>query len=463
MREEQLRLEHFEDFRISGCRGIQEVNEHMQYCFEGMIPMSKMKEYAALGEKDTWVHVYTLGEQGENIWLCGWIKDMMFQVTGQTCKMSLILGSGTALMDLKEHIRTFQGESITYEQLLDTCNSTYEYAAKIMTAGKKETVGKLMVQYRETDWEFIKRLASQKQTVVVADAETKGCKYYFGLPARDNTIMGDMQEYRTQFDIKTYWEKQNQGLSVLPQDFIYYIWESRDVYYLGDVGIIDGRAMTVWKIETLMSGNELYHTYYMKPKSGFYTAEKENTKLAGTSLLGTITGVKGEQVQATIREDENSGNGGSRWFPYATVYSSADGTGWYCMPEPGDLIHLHFPTGRESDAYVISAYHEKESSLRSDPSCKFWRNKQGKEIRLAKDRIIVTNNNGTYMELSDETGINIVSDGAVHIQAGGSMELSSNTSLIELSAQTKVSIRQGTTELVVDKSGFNVKGAKVKI
>ena len=67
------------------------------------------------------------------------------------------------------------------------------------------------------------------------------------------------------------------------------------------------------------------------------------------------------------------------------------------------------------------------------------------------------------MELSDETGINIVSDGAVHIQAGGSMELSSNTSLIELSAQTKVSIRQGTTELVVDKSGFNVKGAKVKI
>ena len=36
MREEQLRLEHFEDFRISGCRGIQEVNEHMQYCFEGL-------------------------------------------------------------------------------------------------------------------------------------------------------------------------------------------------------------------------------------------------------------------------------------------------------------------------------------------------------------------------------------------------------------------------------------------
>ena len=61
--------------------------------------------------------------------------------------------------------------------------------------------------------------------------------------------------------------------------------------------------------------------------------------------------------------------GGARWFPYATVYSSGDGTGWYCMPEIGDKIRLYFPTEKEQDAYVISAYHEGNGGLRKNPQC----------------------------------------------------------------------------------------------
>lgn len=463
MREERLKLKFFDDFRVSDCTGTQEINEHMEYCFKGIIPIARMKEYAALGSGDCWPHVYAMNEDREEIWLCGVIKDMVLKVTGQTCQMQLTLTSGTELMDLQKHTRTFQEKSLRYEQLLDTCNSGYEQAAKIMTVGKSRQIGELVVQYQETDWAFIKRLASQNHTVVVPDAETKGSKYYFGLPKRDAVITGDMQEYEKQCDMKAYWEKKNKGLSVTPQDFTYYIWQSREIYQLGDTGMIEGRPLIVWKIETKMRGNELYHTYYMKPESAFQTIEQDNITVAGASLFGTVTNIQREQVQVTLQEDENADHAGERWFPYATVYSSADGTGWYCMPEKGDQIRLYFPTGKEAEAYVASAYHDAGSGLRSDPSVKFWRNKQGKEIRLAKDRILLTNNDGSYMEMSDEDGIELVSEGSIRIQAGARIEIASPNSLIEMNAKKRISIRQGTTELTVDRDGFNVKGSRIKL
>lgn len=463
MREEYLRIESFEEFHVTDCKGKQEVNEHMRYRFQGIIPIGKMKEYAAKGAEECRGHVFAIGEHGREDWLCGVVEDIQLDVAGQTCMMQMTLVSGTILMDIRKHTRTFQSSTLMYHQLLDTCNSAYEKSGKIMTVGKDRQIGQMVVQYQETDWEFVKRLASQNQTVVVADTETWGSKYYFGLPKRDSTITGDMQEYRTQYDMKSYWEKKNQGLTVTKHDFVYYIWESRDIYQLGDRGLINGKPLIVWKIETSMRGNNLYHTYYMKPESAFRTAVSRNPQIVGASLFGTVINVKDEQVKVAVQNDENAENTGNRWFPYATMYSSSDGSGWYCMPEIGDSVRLYFPTDKEEEAYAASAYHEVGSSRRKDPSCKFWRNKQGKEIRLAKDRILMTNNKGTYVELSDDEGIEIVSSGAVRIQAEAAMEISSNHSQIELNARTKVSLRQGSTEMKIDKSGFNVKGSRVKL
>ena len=67
------------------------------------------------------------------------------------------------------------------------------------------------------------------------------------------------------------------------------VWESRDIYKLGEWGIIDGKKLYIWKIETVTKGNELYHTYYMKPRAGLQTPVTYNASLAGVSLLGRVT------------------------------------------------------------------------------------------------------------------------------------------------------------------------------
>lgn len=163
-----------------------------------------------------------------------------------------------------------------------------------------------------------------------------------------------------------------------------------------------------------------------------------------------------------ILEDENKQSAGVYWFPYATVYSTQDGTGWYCMPEIDDKIRLYFPTENEKDAYAASAYHEGGTGLRNMPEKKFWRNKEGKEIQLASDKILVTNNNGTYIELSDERGVEIVSSGTVNLTAAGMLSISSRNSTIEFSAPKKVKLQQGDTMMELG-GDLQMSGAQIKL
>lgn len=343
---------------------------------------------------------------------------------------------------------------------MDVCSEGYGDAAKIMTAGKGKHIPHFIMQYRETDWSFIKRLASMNQTVVFADCSTKGEKYHFGIPDRKG---GDeeVKDYHSQYDIQEYWKKKKNGLEIRQEDTMSYIWESREIHKLGEDEAINGKNRFIWKIESYLKGNELYHTCFMKPCAGFQEPVRQNPYLAGISLSGTVKNVVRDKVQIKISSDEYKHKENFCWFSFSSVYSSGDGTGWYCMPEVGDTVRLYFPTVKAQEAYVASAYHEEGTTLRTRPEHKFWRNKEGKEIRLSPEGIILTNNDGTYIELSDEEGIKISSEGSISICAGDSLRLSAG-SVIELSAPGDVVLKQGNTKMNLN-GDIAMQGAKVKL
>lgn len=462
MREERMIIRPFEELRIIEYCGKMQVNEHAQAEIKGQIPFGKIKEYMELGKQQTWVQVVTVSQSVEHILFYGILNEMQLEVKNGTCIMSLSLRSGTSLMDYKKKTRSFQSADLVYGELLDTCNKGYAHSARIMTVGKGQKIGQMIMQYQETDWGFIKRLASMNHTVVVADYSTMGEKYFFGLPDRREALTDGFDEYCTRCDMEEYYNKKNHGLAVSPHDTMSYIWESRDIYKLGDWGNTDGRRLYIWKIETVTKGNELYHTYYIKLQAGLQVPISYNDNLIGASLPGRVTDVKEEKVQIELFEDENQEGTGKCWFPYATVYSSPDGTGWYCMPEKGDQVRLYFPSNKDSEAYASSSYHEEGADLRTKPECKFWRNKEGKEIRLNPDGILITNNDGTYIELSDEEGIEIASTGSISIRAGQVLSVTSEDSSIELTAPKRIRLKQGDTEM--DLGGdLQMKGRKIRI
>lgn len=461
MREERIMVHPFEQLKIESYRSVEEVNEHAYIRMSGQIPFKKKDEYMHKGKNNPWVRVIAVAHKKEYTLLYGVIENIRMEIKNGTCRMELVLRSGTVQMDCRERMRSFQSESLTYSDILGICNQDYN-ADGIMSVAKGTAINQFIMQYKETDWDFIKRLASINQAVVIADSSSQTSRYYFGLPDRENTINGDSIEYDTCYDVQEYWLKKGRKLELSPADTMTYLWTSREIYHLGDCGLVQNKQLIVWKIVTEMKGGVLYHTYYMRTKSGFKVPVMYHTENSGVSLFGVVRNVSEEKVQIEIFGDENRDRTGARWFPYATVYSSGDGTGWYCMPEIGDKIRLYFPTEKEQDAYVISAYHEGNGGLRTNPQCKFWRNKEGKEIQLAPGRILLTNNNGTYIELSDSNGVEIVSGGSVVLSAGGALRISSASSGIELSAPNKVKLKQGDTEMSLG-GDLNMSGAQIKL
>ena len=59
-----------------------------------------------------------------------------------------------------------------------------------------------------------------------------------------------------------------------------------------------------------------------------------------------------DRLQAVMQNEALGEN--CYWFPFSSVSSSSDGSGWYCMPEPGESVRIYFPTAKEAEAYVIT-------------------------------------------------------------------------------------------------------------
>ena len=213
--------------------------------------------------------------------------------------------------------------------------------------------------------------------------------------------------------------------------------------------------------------------------------------MIGASLDGTVTEVRGDVVRVSLRTDAKSGAG--KWFSFSTVYSSPDGSGWYCMPEPGDEIRLYFPTEQEKHGYVISAVHlpvtqpqagaavaaadtqnpsagqaafgkqgkakKNPGARRSDPMHKTICTSSNKMVDLSEHSIILDAGNGMSVVLDDEYGISIVSPKGVYIQSDACIDISSLNDRVEICGATSVNIAQEDSSIEVKESNVIYHGA----
>jgi len=92
-------------------------------------------------------------------------------------------------MDGKEHIRTFQNAGVSYRDIIDIIIENYNNSAFIMTSGDDKKTQGFMCQYKETDWEYIKRLAFSANTVIYPDYSVEGVKFFIGLPSRQEKLL----------------------------------------------------------------------------------------------------------------------------------------------------------------------------------------------------------------------------------------------------------------------------------
>ena len=72
--------------------------------------------------------------------------------------MTAGLMTQSIFMDGKKHIRTFQNKGTYYRDIIDIIIENYNNSAFIMASGDNKKVSGFRCHYKETDWEYIKRL-----------------------------------------------------------------------------------------------------------------------------------------------------------------------------------------------------------------------------------------------------------------------------------------------------------------
>lgn len=446
MREQRIVLEPFELLEVLECSGMVCANKHGFMTVKGYIESSREEEYLQMLTTPIWASIRVYDENGKgDVLFTGIVTDGSISVENGVKTLEVRMQTGSFLMDLDTHIRAFQDSGCTYNEILSSFEGSYQAYGYIMEAGNGESIKRFLCQYQETDWEFAKFIAELCGTVIYPNYIGSGEKIYFGRPAG---------VHRGQISLTEFGVRQT-GRG------IFYEGTLRESYDLGDSVNFNGQTMFVIKRRTEAQKGELYHTYTF----GVQDTEEQTdyqSHLTGVSLEAAVTGVKGTSVTLRIHKDEY--RGAARWFPYATVYSSPDGTGWYCMPEAGDSARLYFPSQEADEAYVLNSVHLSagDSGERSNPDHKSIMNKQGKEILLKPDSILITNNNGMSLELSDEDGISIISDKKITFESEDAIEITSVRANIDLVSPKKIALKQGNTSMVLSES-MMMQGTKVRL
>lgn len=466
MKEIKIKTNPFEFLIIKEIEIYRKINQHSKAVVSGYIDEELEDSYLQMGLEEIQMKI-ELFDEGANktVLFCGIVVSLSIQVSAGLKLLKVELRSSTYLMDLNVHTRFFQDVHCTYSDVLKTISFGYLGNDFIIQEGKNNPIQKIFVQYQETDWEFLKRAVSRENTFLIPADTFEGIKYYMGMNAHNKSKNISDVEYQIRKEVNEYRKKVKNGLQKSMEiEETCVVFQDREWYKIGSCIILKGSPFWIYKIKSRYQCGEMKHIYFCKPKNGLQTITNFHSKISGVSLEGIVTEIEKDLVKVKIREDENIQTEPKQWFPYATVYSSPDGTGWYCMPEIKDTIRLYFPSSREEEAYVISAVHMETSDTmaRSNPEIKSMKSKYGKEIRFTPESIVITNNNGMNISILDEKGVVIESDKSIEIKAASDIEITSTQANLTFMASEEVDIKQGGTSLTID-DNISFKGGRLKM
>ncbi|MCL2865844.1 MAG: contractile injection system protein, VgrG/Pvc8 family [Lachnospiraceae bacterium] len=450
----RIEIEPFEFLNFLQWESIQTFNDHGVLRVSGLISSENVSVYDGMVGRDVWPCVKLWNDAGEErIFFHGILTSLLICTKHQVHTMTIEIKTGSFLLDQISHTRTFQDHTVSYQAVIDTCLNVA--GGQFMMREKNETqIGQLTVQYKESDWSFIKRLAHRLGVVVLPEFVTQGKRFYLGINPNqrwsemvsENYTMG--QELS---DANSLMQKENGVLYV----------HTRDVYDLGQRVSFAGSGFVVCHVKSFLEGGELVHDYTLSSLKSAYGFRQSFEQVQGVSMLAKVTNVARDRVQVMIYEDENKGRSAPRWFEYATVYSTPDGTGWYNMPEIGDEVRVIFPEAEDAGAYVASNVHLETTGGRVNPDHKSWKNRHGKEILLTPTGMHFTNNQGDSIDIIDNQGIFMKSNGNITLDSEADILLNSQSG-VTVYGDRSVTVQQGAAQINIQ-NAINIGGGKINM
>ena len=297
--------------------------------------------------------------------------------------------SKSVLFDRKNEkkYRVFQDRNLMFSDIIDEINKDYadkKLEIKYSDIAKKQ-IGSLIVQFDETDWEFLVRLASQLKTGMFVIEQ--------GIILFGIVEMGEIKKENKYFSDYS-----------LVRDYknLYYKVQSNKVINLGDTVSISENAVenegndkdssgnrgnfSVLKTRIFLKDFILKSEFLATDMSSYHIFRKYNEKIKGCRIEANVERVFedggiakmevrfAEGLKKIVQERNDSESNdrayddyGLKRFPlsYQTFYSQTN-TGFFCTPEVNDTVEVYFPNEDERFAKVSWAINNKGNGRFSD-------------------------------------------------------------------------------------------------
>lgn len=452
--------------KITKLKLTREVNEHAKLYISGIIDEENIDKYVENADTEASITISVKDDKNAvNNVFQGVVTNISVTADQNVRTLEVEALSRTFLMDIKKKSRSFQNENSSYQDIFSAVNSEYSSIQMVDYITNGTLIDKLIVQYKETDWQFVKRLASHFNVPVVSECQLADLKYSIGNSGSSETYELDEYNYSIKKGLQEYKLKSENDVDDLDDiNLISYEVTTNKIMYLCNQVNFKGKGLYVYKSEMELYNGEILNKYELRDEKGMKIRKIYNNKIVGISLQGRVLDTEKDLVKVSLEIDGSpTDSAGARWFEYSTVYSSEDGTGWYCMPEAGDVIRLYFPDNEEKNAYVISSTNlqSSNSEKRSDPSVKSIGTKYGKEVVMRPGAVEIIGNGNLLMRLTDDGGIEVTSDKKIVLDAQQDIEITGGGK-VSIQGGGGVALTQGGANINVQ-DDVTMSGGKVKM
>jgi hypothetical protein len=364
-------------------------------------------------------------------------------------------------LDIKEKSRSFQNVDMTYNDLINNMLTDYSGYGFTQNVGKGQKIGKPLFQYKETDWNFLKRIASELGSELYCDVINLNYMFNFGMPHEQNYELKDDMDYDVFKDIKSFYEAGGYSAGHDDTDFFYYEIKRRDILEIGSEIYYKQKDLYVREYEAYKHKEEIFYKYKLCRKNGVWQNIIYNKLLKGATIEGKVLAVQEEVVKLHLDIDENQNETEAYWFPFLPPSVNI----MYSMPLVGESVRLYFPNESSEEPIITGCVRKNGDTCEktSDTTNRYFETEHGSEIAMLPGSLSIKGGSEAPLSISfdDETGVTLTSPNGLSLNAGGEIVIKTPNN-VNINAQSQIQMTKGNTENGVSIEGeFHIKGNNV--
>ncbi|OOM11653.1 RHS repeat-associated core domain-containing protein [Clostridium saccharobutylicum] len=420
-------------------------NEHGYLYIKCLIDDSINVKYSIEASTEDKICIYEEIENDEkSIIFNGLIQDIRTTNINGIYYLEIEAATSSFTLDIEEKSRSFQDVEMTYDELIKEILKEYESLRLGYTqcVDKQKKIGKPLFQYKETDYEFLKRIASELGIELICDTMNFSNMFYFGRPLGESYTFEDDINYRVCKDLKKYHKAKTLGLDFNHTDYFYYEIKKYQKLNIGDKINFKQKELYVNQYTASLNKGELIYNYRLCKEKGIWQEKIYNLKMQGISLEGKVLAVKEQRLKIHLDIDEGQNEDKAYWFTFAPP----TGNVMYSMPIVGTNAVLYFPNDSKGEPIATACVRKNGGGCEkfSDVNNRYYTTESNNQIALLPGMLSFTcsGNEGLKVSFDDAEGVTLKSDKNINITSPNEVSIKSEENDIKINAKQKLTVQK---------------------